>query len=335
LLVAPLAFHRAARLCGLTAALVVSLALAACGGKSGPTAPPAGPFTQCPGDLQVDSPDGGAVPITYSLPGASGGTPPYTISCNPPSGTAVGLGTSTVTCNVVDAAGRGAVCSFNVTVVRPPRLSRSRFLAFGDSLTEGVTNETPTFRIVDVPGSYPNQLDGLLRAYFRGQSLTVMNDGRAGELITGASQHSPGAQKRLPTSIDTNRPDVLLLLEGTNDVRTVTSNPDVLDEAVDGMRKMIELGRARGLRVFLATIPPLSTTGSRASTPEAVAAVPVFNSQLTTLAASKGVTLVDVYGLIAARPDLKSTDGLHLNTRGYAAVAELFFDAIKRELEIR
>jgi hypothetical protein len=26
---------------------------------------------------------------------------------------------------------------------------------------------------------------------------------------------------------------------------------------------------------------------------------------------------------------------LHLNTRGYAAVAELFFDAIKRELEIR
>jgi lysophospholipase L1-like esterase len=327
-------FRRAALLCRLIPAVLLALTALGCGGDT-PTAPPAGPFMQCPADVRIESPDGGAVAVTYSLPAASGGTPPYTVSCNPPSGTSIGIGTSSVTCNVSDAGGRAAVCSFNVTVSRPPRLRLSRFLAFGDSLTEGVTNETATFRIVDIPGSYPTQLDGLLRAYFRGQSLAVLNDGRAGELITGASQHSPGAQKRLPISIDTNRPEVLLLLEGTNDVRTVTSDPDVLEEAVDGMRKMVELGHARGLRVFLATIPPLSTTGSRASTPEAVAAVPVFNSQLRTLAASTGVTLVDVYGLIDARPDLKSTDGLHLNTRGYGAVAELFFDAIKRELEIR
>jgi lysophospholipase L1-like esterase len=317
----------------LIAALFLSIATAACGGDGGPTAPPPGPFTQCPADIQVDSPDGAAVPVTYSPPGASGGTPPYTITCNPPSGTSVGLGTSTVTCNVVDAAGRGAVCSFNVTVVQPPRLTLSRFLAFGDSLTEGTTNETPTFRIVDVPGSYPSQLDGLLRAYFRGQSLTVMNDGLGGELVTGASQWSAGAQKRLPMSIDMNRPEVVLLMEGTNDIR---ADPDeLLEDTVDGLRKMIELSQSRGLRVFVATIPPLSTSGTKASTPEAVAAVPVFNARVRTLAASKGVTLVEVYELINSRPDLQSTDGLHLNTRGYAAVAELFFDAIKRELEIR
>jgi lysophospholipase L1-like esterase len=274
--------------------------------------------------------------VTYSLPGASGGTPPYDVTCNPPSGTAVGLGTSTVTCYVVDRTGRSAICSFTVTVVRPPRLALSRFLAFGDSLTEGVTNETPTFRIVDFPNSYPQQLDGLLRAYFRGQAVAVIPDGVGGEMITGATQHSPGAQKRLPSSLDASRPEVLLLMEGSNDLTADPSSPDdLLGLAVDGLRKMIEQARGRGVRVFLATIPPFNTGGTKRISPEAAAEVPEYNSRVRALAQAQGAVLVDVYAAISARPDLLSSDGLHLNTTGYGVVAQLFFDAIKRELEIR
>ncbi|MBI2221378.1 MAG: SGNH/GDSL hydrolase family protein [Acidobacteria bacterium] len=319
----------------MSAAVILSMAAAHCGGK-GPTAPPAGPFTQCPADIQLDSPDGGPVAVTYSAPGASGGTPPYEVTCTPPSGTAVGLGTSTVTCSVVDSTGRGTICSFNVTVVRPPRLALSRFLAFGDSLTEGVTNEMPTFRIVDYPNSYPQQLDALLRAHFRGQSLAVIPDGVGGELISGASQHSPGAQKRLPVDLDAARPEVVLLMEGTNDLTADPASPDdLLARAVDGMRKMIDQAQSRGVRVFLATIPPINPAGTKGISPEAAAEVPVFNDRLRALAQAEGVVLVDVHAAISARPDLMSSDGLHLNTLGYGAVAQLFFDAIKRELEIR
>ena len=287
---------------------------------------------QCPANIQLDSPDGGPVSVTYSLPDATGGTPPYQVTCTPPSGTALGLGTSTVTCNVVDRTGRSAICSFTVTVIQPPRLALSRFLAFGDSLTEGYIFETLTARLIDVPNSYPARLDRLLRAHFRGQSLIVMNDGHGGERISQPYPvtGSPGGRVRLPLSLDANRPEVLLLMEGTNDLMA-----DVQDEAVEGLRKMIEETQSRGIRIFLATIPPMKEGGPKGIAAEVVAAVPVFNSRVRTLAATHGAVLVDVYDVLKDRPELLGPDNLHLTSQGYEVVAQTFFDAIKRELEMR
>jgi lysophospholipase L1-like esterase len=216
--------------------------------------------------------------------------------------------------------------------VRPPRLRLSRFLAFGDSLTEGVTVETSTYRMVDFPGSYPQQLAAMLSAYFRGQAPTVVNDGRGAERISEpyAPTSSPGGLIRLPRSIDANRPEVVLLMEGTNDLMARRRA-----EAIDGMRKMIELVHQRGLRAFVATIPPMKIGGPKNISPEVVAMVPGFNDGVRTAAALEQAVLVDVYALLKDRPETIGPDNLHLTREGYGIVAQAFFDAIKRELEIR
>jgi lysophospholipase L1-like esterase len=245
----------------------------------------------------------------------------------------VSAGTNAVTCTAADSRGRSAICSFNVTVVQPPRLTLSRFLAFGDSLTEGAVNETNSQRLVDYPNSYPVKLEAALRAYFRGQSLIVMNDGVGGEAITVPSIHSPGATVRLPVSLDANRPEVLLLMEGTNDlVIDFVSTDDVQSEAVEGLRKMIETAQGRGVRVFLATIPPMSSSGAKHLDPEIVAAVPIYNNRVRNLAAAKGVPLVDVYEALKDHPELQAPDGQHLTILGYERVAQTFFEAIKANL---
>lgn len=312
--------------------LAVAVGLSACG--SGPIAPPAGPFLSCPANTQIESPDGTPVPVTYTAPTASGGTPPYSVSCNPPSGTSFSVGTNAVTCTAVDNQRRSAICSFNVTVIRPPRLTLSRFLAFGDSLTEGAVNETNYRRLVDEPNSYPTKLETALRAYFRGQSLIVMNDGVGGEMITAPSVHSPGGVVRLPIELDANRPEVLLLMEGSNDLISDPATPDDLQSAaIEGLRDMIDAAQRRGIRVFLATIPPMNPAGTKAIKPEVVAAVPIYNSRVRTVAGSKGATLVDVFDALKDHQELLSPDGLHLTILGYERVAQLFFDAIKGSLE--
>ena len=48
----------------------------------------------------------------------------------------------------------------------------------------------------------------------------------------------------------------------------------------------------------------------------------------------EGVTYVDLYnGMLADADQLIGVDGLHPNEAGYRRIAEVFFSAIKRELE--
>lgn len=317
-------------------ALVIGLALLspACGDKGPTRPPPAGPFTQCPADIQIDSPDGGAVPVNYGLPGASGGTPPYTIVCEPVSGTSLGLGTHTITCRVTDAAGRGALCTFSVRVVQPPRLSLSRFLAFGDSLTEGEVSAPPSFgfRVVEPENSYPTKLEGLLRMRYRGQSLVVINAGRGGEFVgRGATR------ERLEARIDGDRPEVLLLMEGFNDLNLEAQRDEpgqpYLREAVATIEEMVEIARSGGLRVFLATIPPVRPPGTKNLSPELPALIESYNAEMRSVAESEGAVLVDVYSAMVNRLDLIGVDGLHPTAQGYELIAQTFFDAIRANLE--
>ncbi len=317
----------------LTVGLVVAIAVSGCG--SHPAAPTADPILSCPADIQVESPEGVPIAVTYPAPSPAGGTPPYEVSCDPASGSTLGVGTYPVTCTVLDARGRGAACAFHARVVRPPRLTVTRFLAFGDSLTEGHWNETTLPTLVDEPNSYPTKLQTMLRAYFTAQSAEVLNDGRGGEFIGSASIGSPGATRRLPLSLDEYHPDVVLLMEGSNDlVLDYISSNDEQTAAVEGLGRMIDTAQARGVRVFVATIPPMNASGTKHLAPEIVASVPVFDARVRDLAAMKAVPLVDVYAAFDGHPELVSSDGLHLTILGYERIAQLFFDAINTNLGV-
>ena len=70
----------------------------------------------------------------------------------------------------------------------------------------------------------------------------------------------------------------------------------------------------------------------RATTP--VSELLAYNSVLQIMSTQEGVTYVDLYNaLLPEAGTLLGADGLHPTEAGYRRIADLFFAAIKRELE--
>jgi lysophospholipase L1-like esterase len=202
-----------------------------------------------------------------------------------------------------------------------PRIGKTRFVAFGDSLTEGVASAPVTLRLVNVPFSYPAKLQEALRTRYRDQSdLVVANEGKAGESALDA-------RPRLPDAIKANNPEVVLLMDGANDLLVYHSRG--ISRAVSGVEDMIKDARRRGLLVIVATLPPQRRGGLRA---EGEPYLAELNAQLRKTAAEEGAGLVDVN----AQLDLSfvGQDGLHLTEAGYARLAEIFAGAIRAAFEL-
>ncbi len=320
----------------VTAGLVAGISVS-CGHHGTPTQPPPPPpvpTLQCPANVTSESLDGNPATVTYPAPVASGGTQPYTITCTPANGTAFVIGTTPVQCTLVDAAAQNASCSFTVQVQSPPKLTVRTFLAFGDSLTLGKTSASVTLLLNDVPDSYPTKLQQLLRSRYQTQNPapTVLNDGVDGERVIGGSFFSPlGGTERFPQSLAANPSDVVLLMEGSNDL--LNYYEDGIGPAVKGLRAMVEYGNSHGRRVFLATIPPMRSGGAH-HRDAAAALVSGFNDQVRGVAAEEGVPLVDVYSAIwPDKMNLIGADDLHPTPQGYDLIAATFMDVIKAKLE--
>ena len=84
------------------------------------------------------------------------------VACTPPSGTRFSVGVTQAECVARDSLSRTGSCTFSVTVAGPPRLRRTRIMAWGDSLTEG-------YRVNPGDG-WPEQLSALVG---RGAPKTV------------------------------------------------------------------------------------------------------------------------------------------------------------------
>ena len=322
---------------GAGVALVAALLAVACGGKTPtqPPPPPEGPFTSCPTDITVESFEGNPIPVTYGLPGASGGTPPLNVACTPESGKTFAVGEHTVTCTVTDGASKTASCTFKIIVTTPPRLTLTQFTAFGDSLTWGVTSTpVPTtlqaLRLLTLtepppPEAYPNQLEQMLRARYKLQSSYVYNEGVGGERV------DPGGLARMPSALRAHPTEAMLLMEGTNDL--LDFEPGAA-KAIDGLDRMVVDALGRGYKVMLATIPPQRAGGAR--TRDAVAKrIPGFNDQIRGIAANRHVPLVDVYDALKDKLYLIGVDDLHPTTQGYQVMAQTFLDAIRKEYEVK
>ena len=328
----------------LLGAWLVALVLltAGCSSPTEPTPPPSPPTPgqpsltiTCPPSITASTINGAPVPVTFANPTTAGGRPPIAISCSRTSGSLFPLGTTPVQCSATDATAAISSCSFTVTVVPAPQLSRTKFLAFGDSFTEGevtVPSASPTrepynFVLRVVPeASYPTRLSTLLLSRYPQQAstLSVVNAGKGGERAEEGAIRLPGVMANV-------RPDVLLLLEGANDL--VALGAPGVSRAIAGLDTMAKEGRNRGARVFLATLPP-----SRASGPRAIPALTVtaLNDRIRTTAAGEGAVLVDLHAALSADVTRYiGIDGLHPTEAGYLRMAEVFFDAIRATLEVR
>ena len=112
-------------------------------------------------------------------------------------------------CNDADSA--QASCAFGVTVRASRTIAKTRFMAFGDSITDGAVSLAPLI-MLGPPDTYPFKLEQMLRERYPSQSVIVVNEGRGGE-------DTRGGARRLPAVLDAEKPEVLLLLEGINNRR--------------------------------------------------------------------------------------------------------------------
>jgi lysophospholipase L1-like esterase len=214
-----------------------------------------------------------------------------------------------------------------VTVAGPPRLLRTRIMAFGDSLTEGATilGNDP-YNVVHPPETaYPTVLRQLLSARYTDQTITVFNQGLPGE-------QASRALLRFIATFAANAPDVVVLQEGYNDIRFADNDVNGIASAVAGIRELAGEARRRGARVFICTLAP----GRPGRVQIQTSVLQAVNDQLRAVARNEGAVLVDLFSALS--PDVNanvSIDGLHLTPLGYRRVAETVFAAICAELEIR
>ncbi len=300
--------------------------VASCGSPAAPITPPptpGAPTVTCPASV-VATTSTDTTAVTFDAPVTSGGLAPLTTTCSVISGARFPVGTTAVTCTVSDALARTASCGFNITLTLKVFTRYTNYWAFGDSLTEGKVTTGSFNLLVDFPGSYPTVLRGLLPGRYTQQTFAVQNWGKGGAFADTDSQC-------LRDLLSVNAPpEVLLLLEGANDM--LRQDDLLVSYILPALTEDIRIARDRGVKdVMLATLPP-SRPGSNGSK-VAPYIVPV-NAQIRSLASLMGVGLVDLYAaMVGQEQSLVGDDGLHLTPAGYQKMAETFFATIKGRLE--
>jgi lysophospholipase L1-like esterase len=299
------------------------LPVAACGGKTPIEPPPPPPKLDiiCPELLTRDATSPAGTDVHFESPAPTGGQPPYSVECTPGSGSVFPVGESTVECKATDAAMQQATCAFGVRVRVAQTLRYTRFLAFGDSITEGKVSLQPVVWL-ELPDAYTHKLEQMLRERYPTQSFVVTPEGKGGE------RTDQGAI-RLPGVLDAVRPEVMLLLEGVNAVRQLSTS-----RQVTALRSMISAAETRGVEVIIATVMPVSAE-READDPGTLAKITALNVGIRQLAGEFDFGLVDLYAVFEANPALIGRDGLHPTAEGHTRIAEAFRDEIVRRYESR
>jgi lysophospholipase L1-like esterase len=303
-----------------------------------PTTDP--PTITCPAPVTQVSPTGFAVPVVYGTPSVINGASPVTTSCTPVSGSTFSIGTTNVSCTATDTRQRTSSCTFPVLVQSPAKISLTKFMAFGDSITLGEDGNTPTLgeapgallgwsfpAVVLIGREYPTVLQQVLGARYTTQQIIMLNAGNRGE-----TAGDPATLVRFTSFASSRAYEVILLMEGSNDIFGGTGgNPLGIPPAIANLRRMIGVARNLNIRIFLATVPPMNPAGFRGA--QGYQTVPSLNAEIRLLALSEGVPLVDVFQAFSGNFSLLAADGMHPNASGYELIAQTFNTSIRATLE--
>ena len=297
------------------------LAAAACGGKSPIQPPPPSSELQlsCPMPLVLEATTAQGTEVHWDAPKPTGGREPFKVQCDPGSGSIFEVGESIVRCSASDADVRQASCAFGVTVRVSRPLARTRFVAFGDSITQGQVLSLGFAMAIEPLESYPHKLEQILRSRYLAQEVRVFNSGYGGEEPADGVARLPGVLERRASrgAVATGRN------QRAERAARVTSYANHL-------RTMVSLARQRNIDVIIATLLPVGPphTDSR---PTKRAAVIQLNQRIEAIAAEFGIgPPLDLYSAFQANPSLLDFDGLHPTRAGYTRMAEMFAEEIVR-----
>jgi lysophospholipase L1-like esterase len=209
---------------------------------------------------------------------------------------------------------------------RTARLSRTRFMAFGDSLTAGevtapIVSQSIHKQVVVPAASYPTQLQLQLASRYASQAsaIRVVNAGVAGENLFRAVL-------RFEDALAEHVPEAAMIMHGLNNLGG--DGPDVPTIL---MRDMVRMAKARGMHVFVGSMLPTIAGRTRSQN---VALLETYNAKLRQMSAEEGVVFVDLYTpLLPEVLSVIGVDGLHPTEAGYRRIADVFFNAIASNLE--
>ncbi|MEE2778385.1 MAG: GDSL-type esterase/lipase family protein [Acidobacteriota bacterium] len=191
--------------------------------------------------------------------------------------------------------------------------AQTTYVAFGDSITEGVGDETNQ-------GGYPTRLQANLRA--GGVKLArVRNRGLASEDTTEGIVRV--------TSVLNEGGEFFLLMEGTNDLHHEIS----VETTLFNLEDMAKRARARGMEVVLATLAPRFQW---ADVDRNNFQTRLINQGIRDIAGRRSYLFADVFEIYFTIPDFSPDlyaylpgDGIgHPNSEGYDIIARVFADGI-------
>ncbi len=193
--------------------------------------------------------------------------------------------------------------------VRPVKI-----VCFGDSITFGTGAEKPQRQ------GYPWQLQKMLTLRHPDIAIEVVNAGIPG-------QDTRDGLKRIDEVLETEAPDWLLIMYGTNDLWD--SRGIDLDETDANLREMVRRARAAGASVIIGTLGPVWGMDEKVAALNRVIKAVAIEEHLPfadiNLALARELRQAGGLALKAAWMELYSwsegDEGVHPNERGYRVIA--------------
>jgi lysophospholipase L1-like esterase len=189
-------------------------------------------------------------------------------------------------------------------------------VTFGDSITDGARST------VDKNARWPDELARRLAA--KGTQVAVINAGISGNRVLGdGAGYSALARFDKDVLMQTGVTHVIVL-EGINDIGIARANASPsADDLIAGHRQLIARARARGLKIYGATLTPFD--GAAYYTPEGEAKRQALNNWIRTSGEYDGVIDFDKLTRDPAAPSkfsaaADSGDHLHPGDTGYKAM---------------
>jgi lysophospholipase L1-like esterase len=176
------------------------------------------------------------------------------------------------------------------------------FVTLGDSLTSGYGASGP---------SWPSRLGSV------DSNLRLANNAGIPGNLTSDMLGREG------NDVFSYKPEVMFLLGGTNDIgRNVSQSTTIAN-----LRAIIVAARAKGIRVFMMTIPPNSYSGMAAD-------INSLNAAIIHLANSYSIVCIDIHAVLSTTTGVYiskyTVDGLHFSDAGAQAVATAVYSRIHR-----
>src|SRR5699024_1989065 len=189
----------------------------------------------------------------------------------------------------------------------------SRYIAVGDSFTEGLWDPYPAPRgEPDVQRGWADRLAESLSSRRVAAGLPALeyaNHAIRGRLL------APILRDQVPLALS-QEPDLISIVGGGNDILRPGTDPDALARILEDA---VTAARRAGARVLLGTgMDPIDLPLVR-STRQKVA---LFNAHVWSIANRQGAAVLDLWGLRALRhPSMWAGDKMHLSPHGHHRLA--------------